>query len=129
MRKIKRIVALLLAMALLALCTGCGAGSLLVGTWTDADQTLTMTLNKDGTAVVTALQRTDFLYSGVRRNGRADAPLGCRNRRMTGCFPQRSPKRQRTMRRGREARRTVCRRRFALKKMILNRYPAACRQR
>ena len=54
MRKIKRIVALLLAMALLALCTGCGAGSLLVGTWTDADQTLTMTLNKDGTAVVTA---------------------------------------------------------------------------
>ena len=54
MRKIKRIVALLLAMALLVLCTGCGAGSLLVGTWTDADQTLTMTLNKDGTAVVTA---------------------------------------------------------------------------
>ena len=55
MRNIKKIIALALALLLmLTLCTGCGAGSLLVGTWTDSTQTLTMAFSKDGSAIVTA---------------------------------------------------------------------------
>lgn len=54
MKKVKMTVALLLAALLMLLCTGCGAGSLLIGSWTDASQSVTMAFSKDGTAVVTA---------------------------------------------------------------------------
>ena len=54
MKKLKMTVALALAAMMLMLCTGCGAGSLLVGTWTDSSQSLTMAFVKDGTGVVTA---------------------------------------------------------------------------
>ncbi len=55
MKKVKRIAALALAAALLlALLTACGSGSLIVGSWTDSTQSMSMSLAKDGTAVVTA---------------------------------------------------------------------------
>ena len=53
MRKIRAALALGLVLALL-LSVGCGAQSLIIGSWTDDTQSLSMQLGKDGQAIVTA---------------------------------------------------------------------------
>ena len=54
MKKIKAALALVLLLALALAATGCGAQSLIIGSWVDDTQSLTMQLGKDGQAIVTA---------------------------------------------------------------------------
>ena len=54
MKKIKAALVLVLLLALALAATGCGAQSLIIGSWVDDTQSLTMQLGKDGQAIVTA---------------------------------------------------------------------------
>lgn len=54
MKKIKLVMAMVLAIAMMVLAAGCGANGLLVGEWTDASEQLQMAFDKDGGVTVTA---------------------------------------------------------------------------
>lgn len=54
MKKIKMLFTALLAVLVMALAAGCGAGNLLVGDWTDTTGSMELTFMKDGSAVMTA---------------------------------------------------------------------------
>ena len=54
MKKIKTVVAVLMALLLMALASGCGAGSLLVGKWSDSTEQLELTFDKDGNVIMNA---------------------------------------------------------------------------
>ena len=54
MKKIKLVMAMVLAVAMMVLATGCGADALLVGEWTDATEQMKMQFDKDGNVIVTA---------------------------------------------------------------------------
>ena len=67
MRKIKAALALVLLLALALAATGCGAQSLIIGSWVDDTQSLTMQLGKDGQAIVTAYNfplEVTYTYEG-----------------------------------------------------------------
>ena len=67
MKKIKAALALVLLLALALAATGCGAQSLIIGSWVDDTQSLTMQLGKDGQAIVTAYNfplEVTYTYEG-----------------------------------------------------------------
>ena len=67
MKKIKAALALVLLLALEHAATGCGAQSLIIGSWVDDTQSLTMQLGKDGQAIVTAYNfplEVTYTYEG-----------------------------------------------------------------
>ena len=67
MKKIKAALALGLLLALALAATGCGAQSLIIGSWVDDTQSLTMQLGKDGQAIVTAYNfplEVTYTYEG-----------------------------------------------------------------
>ena len=55
-RKLRAALCALVCLLLLSLLSGCGAGALIQGQWTDSSGSLSMTLGKDGKGIVTAYQ-------------------------------------------------------------------------
>ena len=55
-RKLRAALCALVCLLLLSLLSGCGAGALIQGQWTDNSGSLSMTLGKDGKGIVTAYQ-------------------------------------------------------------------------
>ena len=54
-RKLRAALCALVCLLLLSLLSGCGAGALIQGQWTDSSGSLSMTLGKDGKGIVAAV--------------------------------------------------------------------------